>query len=334
MQQTHPIYDRLRVFSGIQPTGTLHIGNYFGAIRNWIALQNDYHCIYSIVDYHAITAPFEPDRLHGRCHDLALDLLACGIDPKRSILFIQSAVPEHAELSWILSAITSFGDLSRMTQFKEKSQEKEFISAGLFTYPILQAADILLYRAQRVPVGEDQLQHLELSRRIARRFNSRFGDFFPEIEPLVGKGARIMSLANPSRKMSKSDGEAHYIGVMEDERSIRKKIRSAVTDIGPKPEQGMSEGVANLFQILELTGESDLYHELQAEFTAGTLLYSNLKEIVFQALVKILRPVQERRAVLAAEGQIEKILSAGAERARAIAKENIRVIRRMVGLEL
>lgn len=332
LQQTQPIYDRLSVFSGIQPTGTLHIGNYFGAICNWVALQSDYHCIYSIVDYHALTAPFEPDRLQERCHDLALDLLACGIDPERSILFIQSAIPEHAELSWILSAITSFGDLSRMTQFKEKSQEKEFISAGLFAYPILQAADILLYRAQRVPVGEDQLQHLELSRRIARRFNSRFGNFFPKIEPLVGKGARIMSLADPLRKMSKSDDKAHYIGVMEDERSIRKKIRSAVTDIGPKPEQGMSAGVANLFQILELTGESDLYHKLQAEFTAGTLLYSNLKQIVFQRLMEVLRPIQERRVVLADKGQIEKILSTGAERASAIAKENIRTIRRMVGL--
>ncbi|MCI2426606.1 tryptophan--tRNA ligase, partial [Candidatus Acetothermia bacterium] len=170
----------MRILSGIQPTGTLHIGNYFGAIRNWVALQNDYDCIYSIVDYHAITAPFEPDKLRRRSHDLALDLLACGIDPERSTIFIQSAIPEHAELCWIFSAITSFGDLSRMTQFKEKSQETDFISAGLFIYPILQAADILLYRAQRVPVGEDQLQHLELSRRIARRFNSRFGDFFPE----------------------------------------------------------------------------------------------------------------------------------------------------------
>jgi tryptophanyl-tRNA synthetase len=322
----------MRIFSGIQPTGTLHIGNYFGAIRNWVALQDDYDCIYSIVDYHAITAPFKPDKLRRRSHDLALDLLACGIDPERSTIFIQSAIPEHAELCWIFSAITSFGDLSRMTQFKEKSQETDFISAGLFIYPILQAADILLYRAQRVPVGEDQLQHLELSRRIARRFNSRFGDFFPEIEPIVGKGARIMSLANPSRKMSKSDGEAHYIGVMEDARSIHKKIRSAVTDIGPTPAQGMSEGVANLFQILELTGESDLYQEMQAEFVAGTLRYSNLKEIVFQTLMEVLAPIQKQRAQLAAEGQIEKILSAGAEKARVIAKENIRTIRRMVGL--
>jgi len=334
LRQTQPSHNRLRIFSGIQPTGTLHIGNYFGAVHNWVTLQHDYHCIYSIVDYHAMTAPFEPDKLQRRCHDLALDLLACGIDPERSILFIQSAVPEHAELSWILSTVTSFGDLSRMTQFKEKSQGKEFINAGLFTYPILQTADILLYRAQLVPVGEDQLQHLELSRRIARRFNSRFGNFFPEIEPLVSKGARIMSLADPLRKMSKSDGEDHYIGLMENKESIHKKIRVAVTDTRPNPEQGMSEGVTNLFQILELTGSNDLYQQLQAEFSAGTLRYSDLKEAVFQALTEILAPIQARRVAIAAEEQIEEILTAGAERARAIAKENIQTIRQMVGLSL
>jgi tryptophanyl-tRNA synthetase len=185
-----------------------------------------------------------------------------------------------------------------------------------------------------VPVGEDQLQHLELSRRIARRFNSRFGNFFPEIEPLVSKGARIMSLADPSRKMSKSSGEEHYIGVMENKESIHKKIRVAVTDTRPNPEQGMSEGVTNLFQILELTGSNDLYQQLQAEFSAGTLRYSDLKEAVFQALTEILAPIQARRVAIAAEEQIEEILTAGAERARAIAKENIQTIRQMVGLSL
>ncbi|MCK4600608.1 tryptophan--tRNA ligase, partial [Candidatus Bipolaricaulota bacterium] len=221
-----------RIFSGIQPTGTLHIGNYFGAIRNWAALQADHDCVYCIVDYHAITIDIDSKALRAASRAIALDLMACGIDPKRSILFIQSSVPEHTELAWILGCITSYGDLARMTQFKEKSAGRKFISAGLFNYPILQAADILLYKARGVPVGEDQVQHLELSRRIARRFNARFGEFFPEPEPIVEKGARVMSLADPTQKMSASAGEVNTIGVMEEESSIRRKVRSAVTDTG------------------------------------------------------------------------------------------------------
>ncbi len=327
-----------RVFSGIQPTGTLHIGNYFGAIRNWAALQADHDCIYCIVDYHAITIEIDPHALRAASCSMALDLIACGIDPERSILFVQSAVPEHTELAWILSCVTSYGDLSRMTQFKDKSADKKFISTGLFTYPILQAADILLYRAEGVPVGEDQVQHLELSRRIARRFNSRFGEFFPEPEPLVGKGARIMSLAAPTAKMSKSDGEAHYIGVMEDEGSIRKKIRSAVTDTGLAPGETMSPGVANMFEILELstelTGGSAIAAELQADFAAGKLMYSHLKDVVFDSLMRILRPIQQRRSELESAGKAEEILAHGAETARAIARENIALAREMSGLNL
>jgi tryptophanyl-tRNA synthetase len=259
-----------RIFSGIQPTGTLHIGNYFGAIRNWAALQNDYECVYCIVDYHAITIDIDPKVLRAASRNMALDLIACGIDPERAILFVQSAVPEHTELAWIFGCVTSYGDLSRMTQFKDKSAGKKFVSASLFTYPVLQAADILLYRADGVPVGEDQVQHLELSRRIARRFNARFGEFFPEPEPIVGKGARIMSLADPTIKMSKSAGDAHYIGVMEDESSIRKKVRSAVTDTGLAAGEEMSPGVETLFEILELStelsGDPSIVAELRADF--------------------------------------------------------------------
>ena len=226
---------RKTVFSGIQPTGTLHIGNYFGAIRNWASLQKDHDCIYCIVNYHAITIDVDPKALPLASRAMALDLMACGIDPERSILFLQSAVPEHTELAWILDCVTSYGDLQRMTQFKDKSEGRDFVSVGLFNYPVLQAADILLYRASGVPVGEDQVQHLELARRIARRFNSRFGELFPEPEPIVGKGARIMSLADPNQKMSKSAGETHYVGVLEAEASIQKKVRSAVTDVGLSP---------------------------------------------------------------------------------------------------
>jgi tryptophanyl-tRNA synthetase len=325
-----------RIFSGVQPTGTLHIGNYLGAIRNWASLQNDYECVYCIVDYHAITIDIDPKMLRAASRNMALDLIACGIDPERAILFVQSAVPEHTELAWIFGCVTSYGDLSRMTQFKDKSANKKFISASLFTYPVLQAADILLYRADGVPVGEDQVQHLELSRRIARRFNARFGEFFPEPEPIVGKGARIMSLADPTIKMSKSAGDAHYIGVMEDEASIRKKVRSAVTDTGLKPGEDMSPGVATLFEILELSsemiGDTSIVAELHTDFEEGKLMYSRLKDAVFESLMKVLRPIQTRRAELEAAGKADEILQQGAEKARAIARENIAKVRELAGL--
>ena len=325
-----------RVFSGIQPTGTLHIGNYFGAIRNWAALQRDYECIYCVVDYHAITIDIDPRRLREASRSMALDLMAAGIDPERSILFVQSDVPQHTELAWIFGCVTSYGDLSRMTQFKDKSDKQDFVSAGLFTYPILQAADILIYRADGVPVGEDQVQHLELSRRIARRFNSRFAEYFPEPEPIVGKGARIMSLADPGSKMSKSYGETHYIGVMEDEKSIRKKVRSAVTDTGLEEGTDMSPGVANLFEILELScelaGDSAVVEELRADFVAGRLMYSKLKDAVFERMMDVLRPIQKRRAELETSGEVDAILREGGRRARELAAKTMVEVRRLVGL--
>jgi len=325
-----------RLFSGIQPTGTLHIGNYFGAVRHWAALQADHECVYCVVDYHAITDEINPSLLRSASRSMALDLMACGIDPERSIIFVQSAVPEHTELAWILGCVTSYGDLSRMTQFKEKSAGTEFVSAGLFAYPVLQAADILLYRADGVPVGEDQVQHLELSRRVARRFNARFGEFFPEPEAIVGKGARIMSLADPTQKMSKSAGEAHYVGVMEEEASIRKKVRSAVTDVGLTPGADMSPGVANLFEILELSTtlseKTSIVAELRQEFAAGNLMYSRLKDSVFEHLMAVLRPIQTRRAELDASGMVDKTLAEGAEKARAIAQANIATVRELAGL--
>jgi tryptophanyl-tRNA synthetase len=325
-----------RIFSGIQPTGTPHIGNYFGALRNWASLQDEHQCVYCIVDYHAITVEIDPKMLSQASRDMALDLMACGIDPERSILFVQSYVPEHAELAWILGCVTAYGDLTRMTQFKDKAAGRKFVSAGLFTYPILQAADILLYRAEGVPVGEDQVQHLELSRRIARRFNSRFGEFFPQPEPIVGKGARIMSLADPTVKMSKSAGEAHYIGVMEDEKSIRKKVRSAVTDTGLTVGEDMSPGVATLFEILdvstEIAGNTPALSELKSEFAAGKLMYSRLKDAVFENLMAVLRPIQRKRAELEASGEVDKILEQGAEKARAIARKNMERVRELSGL--
>ena len=319
------------IFSGIQPTGTLHIGNYFGAVRHWVELQQANQCIICIVDYHAITIEIEADRLRQASRNMAFDLLACGIDPEKTILFVQSAVPAHTELAWILGCVTSYGDLARMTQFKDKSENRDFISAGLFTYPVLQAADILVYRAGGVPVGEDQVQHLELSRRIARRFNARYGEFFPEPQPLVGRGARIMSLADPGRKMSKSAGEMHYIGVMEAESSIRKKVRSAVTDTGLTAGAAMSPGVSNLFEILELAGGADAASDLRAQFEAGTLMYSALKETTFEALMAVLRPIQQRRADLEGSCDLDAILARGAERAREMAADTMHSVRRLVG---
>lgn len=324
------------MFSGIQPTGTLHVGNYFGAVRNWVAMQETHESILGIVDYHAITVDVEPEVLRRASQAMAVDLLACGIDPDRAILFLQSDVPAHTELAWILGCVTSYGDLTRMTQFKDKAAGKDFVSAGLFTYPVLQAADILLYRAHGVPVGEDQVQHLELSRRIARRFNSRFGQLFPEPEPIVGRGARIMSLSDPTMKMSKSAGEAHYIGVMEDEASIRKKVRSAVTDVGLEPGTEMSPGVANLFEILELSEEGALGistpGELRAEFARGELMYSRLKDEAFERLMMVLRPIQRRRAQLLASGDAVAILQDGARRALKLAAETIAEVRHRIGL--
>ena len=324
----------MRIFSGIQPTGELHIGNYFGAIERWVELQQGNECIYCIVDYHALTnEDTVPAELRTARRELALDLVACGIDPERSVLYVQSAVPEHTELCWILGCVASYGDLTRMTQFKEKAAEQEFINGGLFYYPVLQAADILLYRADHVPVGEDQVQHLEEARRIARRFNFRFGGTFPEPEPILGEGARIMSLADPERKMSKSAGPDHYIGLMEPEESIRKKVRSAVTDVGLTPGQEMSPGVANLFSLLELVAPQEVVEAFRRDHKVGKLLYRDLKEALFTHLMAALRPVRERRRELAARGDVDEILAHGAQRAQAIARETMREVRARVGLD-
>ncbi len=325
----------MRIFSGIQPTGVLHLGNYFGAIKQWVELQTpENFCIYCIVDYHALTnEEAKPDVLRKNRQELALDLLACGIDPERSILFVQSDVPEHTELCWILGCVTSFGDLTRMTQFKEKARGQEFVNGGLFYYPVLQAADILLYLADHVPVGEDQLQHLELARRIARRFNWRFGQLFPEPEPILGKVPRLMSLADPTRKMSKSYGPDHYIGLMEPEEEIWRKIRTAVTDMGLTPGQAMSPGVANLFTLLELVAPPEVVEEFRAAHAQGKLLYKDLKETLFRYLMDALRPIRERRRELEGKGEVEEILAAGAEKARKIAREVLKEVRARVGLD-
>ena len=323
-----------RVFSGIQPTGSLHLGNYLGAIRNWVALQDesDYERLYCVVDYHAITVEYDPAQFAARTVEMARDLLACGLDPDRSILFAQSQVPEHTELAWVFQATaTSYGELQRMTQFKSKAAGREFVTAGLFTYPVLQAADILLYDASRVPVGEDQVQHLELSREIARRFNQRFGDTFPEVKPLLTRAPKILSLRDPEQKMSKSAGEGHYLSLDAPEKEIRTMIQRAVTDVGPRPEGKMSPGVGNLFLILENLGDADTHRALMAEYEAGALKYVRLKEAVADAVWRAASRIQDRKAEFPPE-VVRDILRAGGRKAREMARAKMADVRKRIGL--
>jgi tryptophanyl-tRNA synthetase len=319
----------------------MHIGNYFGAVKNWVELQNSHECIYGIVDLHAITMPYDPTELKTNTARMAIELLACGIDPAKTILFVQSLVPEHAELCWILGCVCPYGELSRMTQFKDKSEilssgkSGQFISAGLFTYPVLQAADILIYRAKYVPVGKDQEQHLELSRDIARRFNSQFGTaLFPEPAPLFTETPKIMSLVDPSKKMSKSAGDRHYIGLFEDEQSIRGKIKSAVTDSGDvSADTEMSAGVANLFEILSACGKTDEAEALRKEYDAGKRQYSELKEVTANALVELTSGLRAKRDELSKDADaVQANVKAMSEKAREIAKKTLKEVRAVTGL--
>jgi tryptophanyl-tRNA synthetase len=320
-----------RVFSGIQPTGAIHIGNYVGAVRNWVRLQSQADCYFCIVDYHAITIPYEPKEMPVRVFEAALDILAAGLDPERCVFFVQSHVPEHTELAWIFNSLTSMGALERMTQFKEKSERLDYVNAGLFTYPVLQAADILIYKAGVVPVGEDQLQHLELTREIARRFNHYYGRLFPEPKAELTPAARVMALNDPTRKMSKSI-PGSFISLSESEKEIRKKISRAVTDAGPV-EGEMGPGVKNLFTLLEAFASPEQVAYFRAQYDAGTLRYSELKPAVADAVVAELAPIRARREELAADPErVWRILEAGAERARAVAVETMREVRSAMGL--
>lgn len=324
---------RKRVFSGMRPTGRVHLGNYLGAVQNWVRLQDEYDCIYSIVDYHGITSPFEPDELNRNVEEMVIDLLAAGIDPERSVLMVQSDVPEHTELAWILGTITPLGWLERVPTFKAKAQEQpDYINLGLLGYPVLQTADIIIYKAEAVPVGEDQLPHLELAREIVRRFNHMFGHVFPEPQAIVGQEtARIMSLSHPEKKMSKSLGPDAYIALADGPDEIRRKIRRAVTDTGPGEE--MSAGVRNLFGLLRLFGTEDEYATLRRRYDEGTLKYVELKDTLAEALIRSLAPVRERREAIAADrAAVRRVLADGAARARAIAHATLDEVRQRIGV--
>ncbi|MFH2105050.1 MAG: tryptophan--tRNA ligase [Parcubacteria group bacterium] len=323
-----------KIFSGIQPTGQLHLGNYLGAIKNWVELQDKYECIYCIVDYHAMTIPYRPAEMQKNILEAAADLVAAGIDPEKSILFVQSHVPEHTELAWMLNTVTPLAELQRMTQFKDKSaQFADSINVGLFDYPVLQAADILLYHADRIPVGEDQVQHVELTRLIARKFNQKFGQIFPEPKTLLTKTARVMSLKDPAKKMSKSLGAAHYIALTDSPEVIADKIKKAVTDTGEEAGE-MSPGVTNLFTLLEIFGEKEVYDKFVTEHKAGAIKYAELKEELGQAVADYFANFrQKREELLADESKLREMLEMGAEKARNTAQENIEKIKKKVGLK-
>ncbi len=323
-----------RVFSGIQPSGELHIGNYLGAVRNWVQLQQQYECIFSIVDYHAITVPFEPENLRRRTREMALSLLAAGLDPDRCTLFVQSMVPEHTELAWIFNTVTPLGELERQTQFKEKAHRQESVLAGILNYPVLQAADILLYRADMVPVGDDQIQHLELSREIARRWNARFAaddPFFPEPRPLLTTARRIMGLDGQA-KMSKSMGNT--IGLLESRDEMWAKLRPAVTDPARirRTDPGTPE-VCNIFHLHRAFSDEPTVQNVALQCSTAGWGCIDCKQVLLQSMEAELAPIRERAAELRGHPErVSAILHAGAEHCRALARETLAQVKERMGL--
>ncbi|KGQ44840.1 tryptophan--tRNA ligase [Gallibacterium anatis] len=324
------------VFSGVQPSGELTIGNYLGALRQWVKMQDDYECLFCVVDLHAITVRQDPVALHKATLDVLALYLACGIDPNKSTIFVQSHVPEHTQLAWVLNCYTYFGEMGRMTQFKDKSARYEGnVSVGLFTYPVLMAADILLYQAKQVPVGDDQKQHLEITRDIAQRFNALYGDIFTIPEVFIPKaGARVMSLLDPNKKMSKSDDNRNnVIGLLEDPKAVAKKIKRAVTDSEEPPRVKFDienkPGVSNLLSILSAITEKSI-PELEAEFEGK--MYGHLKGAVADEVSAMLTQLQERYYHFRNdEALLNKVLHEGAEKARAKAKETLDKVYQAVG---
>jgi tryptophanyl-tRNA synthetase len=324
---------KARVLSGIQPTGHLHIGNYLGALRNWVKIQHDFDSIFCIVDLHAITVYQEPAALEQQITQLAGLFLAAGIDPKSSTVIVQSSVSQHSELAWMLTCMTPIGWLERMTQYKSKTENQETILSGLLQYPVLMAADILLYQANIVPVGEDQRQHIELARDIAQRFNSLYGETFtmPETRlPMVG--ARVMGLDDPTKKMSKSAaGSGHSIGLLDTPAEMKKKINRATTDSNPAVDfETMGPGVVNLLNIFQAFTDWP-NEQMQSHFEG--MRYGDLKRNVLEAVVAGLEPIQKRYAEITADpGYLNGVLREGAERVRPIAESTTRLVRDRMGI--
>ena len=325
----------MTLFSGIQPSGLLHIGNYFGAIKNWVKLQKKYNSIFCIADYHSMTVPYDTKKMQKRIIDMVIDLIACGIDPKKSILFVQSDVPEVTELTWILNTITPVGEARRMTQFKEKSKKySQNVNMGLLDYPVLMASDILLYKAGVVPVGEDQLQHVELTREIVRKFNKRFGKTFVEPKAILSKAFRLKSLNNPDKKMSKSDKPESYISLSDTKETIWKKLSIAVTD--PARQRKTDAGnpkKCNLYYLHQVVS-----NKKELDYVSNGCLKAKIgclecKKLLAKNLFKELEPIQEKRKILAKNPEeIKKILFDGANKARKIARKTILEVKEKAGL--
>ena len=321
-----------RIFSGIQPTGVIHLGNYVGAIQQWVKLMHDYDCIYCIVDYHAMTVEYDVSTLRDNITEAAITLLACGLDPEHCTLFVQSQVPEHTELTWIFNCLSPIGDLERMTQFKEKSQQhREDINMGLLGYPVLQAADILIYKACFVPVGEDQVQHVELTRRIARRFNNRFGETFPEPQEVLTPTSRIMG-TDGKTKMSKSLN--NYIGILEPPEAIWEKLRTAVTDERRirRTDPG-DPGVCNLFTMHKVFSSPEDIARINRECRTAEIGCVECKKILFNNMMAHLEPIQQRARELRDTPElVAAALEAGADHCKKMAEQVMQEVRGKTGI--
>lgn len=339
----------MRIFSAVRPSGEIHIGNYLGAVKQWIELQEKHDCVFSIADLHATTTPYKPELLQKRIFELTAAYLAAGIDPKKCILFVQSQVKEHTELAWLLGTITPMGELKRMTQFKEKSKSHpDYVNAGLFNYPLLMASDILLYKTDLVPVGKDQQQHVELTREIARKFNHNFGNVFKEPKVLLSEGQKIMSLQNPRKKMSKTDDLRGCIEISDAPEEIQKKIMAAVTDTGKiiKYDPERKPGISNLLLIYSLFTQATAKggDEATASLTIGKTIkevekqfknagYEKLKKSLSKLVIDSLEPFQRKqKELLKREVYIKEILNQGAARAKIIAQTTMEEVRKKMGL--
>lgn len=321
-----------RVFSGIQPSGELHLGNYLGAVKNWVELQEKHECLICIVDYHAITQDYDVDALEARTLDMAVSLLAAGIDPERCVLFVQSHVPEHTELAWVFTTVTPVGELERMTQFKDKAQRQESVLAGLMNYPVLQAADVLLYKADLVPVGDDQVQHVELMREIARKWNARFGvALFPEPQAEVGPARRIIGLDGQA-KMSKSLDNT--IGILEEPQAIWQRLRPAMTDPArvTRHDPGTPE-ICNIYHLHRYFSSAETQEHVAHSCRTAAWGCLDCKRVLADNVAATFAPMRERATQLTAQpGRVREILAAGAERARRLAQETMREVRERMGL--
>ena len=325
------------LFTGIRPTGEVHIANLLAAIHPAVKAQDDYEEYLCIVDLHAITTPYNPKDIPRAIKEVAVDYLAAGINPDKVVLFVQSHVPYHTELMWLLNTITSVGELQRMTQYKEFRSRYKDAKAGILNYPVLMAADILLYKTKYVPVGEDQMQHLELARDLAKRFNQTFKkEIFPipELAKLTEKPLRIKALNNPKNKMSKSLGPKSYIAIADDPDTIRRKISSAVTDTGPDQDtEKMSAGVANLFLLLKLTTDTKTYNHMEEHYKNKTLKYVELKAVLAESIIDFLKPIQKKREELLDNiDYVAKVLAEGREKAYHKAEQTIKEVKEAMGL--